>query len=79
MKAKGDGEIRALVSEKLNAQSGESEGGEGRIVTFKEPIAIDVLEQRIKSHLKLSQSLFLFSSFSYSKAARPEPIDCFSC
>lgn len=67
MKPNGDGEIRALVSEKLNAQSGESEGGEGRIVTFKEPIAIDVLEQRIKFHLKLSQSLFLFLLFHIPK------------
>jgi putative NIF3 family GTP cyclohydrolase 1 type 2 len=63
MKTKSDGEIRALVAEKLNPSSGESEGGEGRIATLKEPIAIDVLEKRIKSHLKLSQSLFL-SSFS---------------
>ncbi|KAF8799903.1 NGG1p interacting factor 3 [Phlegmacium glaucopus] len=55
MKAKGDGEIRALVAEKLNASSGESEGGEGRIVTLKEPITMDVLEGRIKSHLKVSQ------------------------
>ena len=57
MKTKGDGEIRALVAEKLNASSGDSEGGEGRIVTFKEPIAMEVLEKRIKSHLKLSQSM----------------------
>jgi len=70
MKAKGDGEIRALVAEKLNASSGESEGGEGRIVTLKEPIAMDVLEKRIKSHLKLSQSLFFsLSFFSFLKAA----------
>ena len=60
MKTKGDGEIRALVAEKLNASSGESEGGEGRIVTLKEPIAMDVLEKRIKSHLKLSQSKYAF-------------------
>jgi putative NIF3 family GTP cyclohydrolase 1 type 2 len=66
MKAKSDGEIRTLVAEKLNASSGESEGGEGRIVTLKEPVAISVLEKRIKSHLKLSQSLFL-SSFHFSK------------
>jgi putative NIF3 family GTP cyclohydrolase 1 type 2 len=57
MKSKEDGEIRALVREKLNATTGESEGGEGRLVTFKEPIGIDILERRIKSHLKLSQSM----------------------
>ena len=63
MKTKGDGEIRALVAEKLNPSSGESEGGEGRMVTFKEPIAMDVLEKRIKSYLKLSQSmLFIIRS-----------------
>jgi dinuclear metal center YbgI/SA1388 family protein len=55
MKSKEDGEVRALVREKLNVATGESEGGEGRLVTFKEPIGMDVLEQRIKSHLKLSQ------------------------
>ena len=60
MKTKGDGEIRALVAEKLNPSTGESEGGEGRIVTLKEPIAMDVLEKRIKSHLKLSQSILSF-------------------
>lgn len=59
IKTKGDGEIRALVAEKLNDSSGESEGGQGRIVTLKEPIAMEVLEKRIKLHLKLSQSLFL--------------------
>jgi hypothetical protein len=61
MKTKGDGEILSLVAEKLNASSGESEGGEGRIVSLKEPIAMDVLEKRIKSHLKLSQSKYAFS------------------
>lgn len=63
MKSKEDGEVRALVREKLNVATGESEGGEGRLVTFKEPIGMDVLEQRIKSHLKLSQSLQLFFGF----------------
>ncbi|KAF8167216.1 NGG1 interacting factor 3-like protein [Crassisporium funariophilum] len=55
MKGKDDGEISALIGEKLNAASGVSEGAEGRLVTLKEPIAVDVLEKRIKSHLKLSQ------------------------
>jgi putative NIF3 family GTP cyclohydrolase 1 type 2 len=61
IKGKEDCEIRSLVDDKLNT-SGESEGGEGRLVTLKEPIGLDVLEKRIKSHLKLSQSLFLSSS-----------------
>jgi hypothetical protein len=70
MKTKGDGEIRALVAEKLNA-SGESEGGEGRMVTLKEPIAMDVLEKRIKSHLKLSQSQYAFSLLFKVLTAKP--------
>ncbi|KAJ3511458.1 hypothetical protein NLJ89_g4089 [Agrocybe chaxingu] len=57
MKGKDDGEIRSLICEKLNAASGESEGAEGRLVTLREPIGMDVLEKRIKSYLKLSQSL----------------------
>ena len=68
MKTKNDGEIRALVAEKLNVASGESEGGEGRMVTLKESVAMDVLEKRIKSYLKLSQSLF-FSLPSFSMNA----------
>ena len=69
---KDDGEIRALVAEKLNASSGESEGGEGRIVTFKEPIAMDVLEKRIKSYLKLSQSMLF--SFIYFFVLTTKPL-----
>ena len=61
MNSKDDGEIRALLGEKLSPTTGESEGAEGRLVILKEPIAIDVLEKRIKTHLKLSQSLFVSS------------------
>jgi len=57
LKSKEDGEVRALVREKLNPATGECEGAEGRLVTLKVPIGMDILEQRIKSHLKLSQSL----------------------
>ena len=57
MNSKEDGEIRALVREKLNAATGDCEGAEGRLVTLREPIGMDILERRIKSHLKLSQSL----------------------
>jgi len=71
MKAKGDGEIRALVTEKLDASCGESEGGQGRIVTLKEPIAMDVLEKRIKSHLKLSQ---IQVAYPYADKSRSMPI-----
>jgi len=62
MRGKEDGEIRSLMGDKLNATTGQSEGGACRLVTLKEPIGMDVLEKRIKSHLKLSQSLFLSSS-----------------
>ena len=58
MGGKDQGEIRSLLREKSNPATGASEGGECRLVTLKEPIGVDVLEQRIKSHLKLSQSLF---------------------
>lgn len=64
MKSEDDGEIRSLVREKVNVNTGESEGGEGRLLTFKEPIGMDILEQRIKSHLKLSQSLCPYFVFS---------------
>ena len=49
------GKASALVAEKLNPSSGESEGAEGRLVTLPEPIAMNVLEQRVKTYLKLSQ------------------------
>ncbi len=62
MNGSEDGEVRALVREKLNA-TGESEGAEGRLVTLKEPIGMDILEKRVKSHLKLAKSLSLSSGF----------------
>jgi hypothetical protein len=45
MRNKEDGEIRALVREKLNPTTGECEGAEGRLVTLKEPIGMDILER----------------------------------
>lgn len=84
METKGDGEIRALAAEKLNPSTGETEGGEGRLLTLKEPIAMDILEKRIKSHLKLSQSkLFiiiiqsphsLVVQVAYADKSRSKPI-----
>jgi len=71
MKTKGDGEIRALVAEKLNPSTGEIEGGEGRLLTLKEPIAMDVLEKRIKSYLKLSQ---IQVAYPYADKSRSMPI-----
>lgn len=61
MAGKEDGQICSLVGDKLNATSGESEGGEGRLVTLNNAIGIDVLERRVKAHLQLSQSLFVSS------------------
>ncbi len=61
MAGKEDGQIRSLVGDKLNATSGESEGGEGRLVTLSNAIGMDVLERRVKAHLQLCQSLFISS------------------
>ena len=61
MAGKEDGQIRSLAGDKLNATSGESEGGEGRLVTLSNAIGMDVLERRVKAHLQLSQSLFISS------------------
>jgi hypothetical protein len=58
MDGKGNGEIRSLDGD---FQHSNSEGGQGRLVELNEAIGMDVLEKRIKSHLKLSQSLFLSS------------------
>ncbi|KJA28328.1 hypothetical protein HYPSUDRAFT_33675 [Hypholoma sublateritium FD-334 SS-4] len=55
MAGKEDGQIRSLAGDKLNATSGESEGGEGRLVTLNNAIGIDVLEKRVKAYLQLSQ------------------------
>lgn len=49
------GEVKHLVGEKLHPTTGLSEGGEGRLVTLREPIGFDKLVERVKSHLKLSQ------------------------
>jgi len=73
MRGKEDGEIRALLGEKLKPMSGESEGGEGRLVTLKEPIGIDILEKRVKSHLKLSQSLLLSSFYPFTPSRLLSP------
>ncbi|KAG7086161.1 hypothetical protein E1B28_002122 [Marasmius oreades] len=47
------GTVRALGAEKLSAAFGESEGAEGRLVVFDEPIAFQKLQDRIKEHLKI--------------------------
>ncbi|KAF8174948.1 NGG1p interacting factor 3 [Pholiota molesta] len=52
MNGKGNGEIRSLDGD---FQHSNSEGGQGRLVELNEAIGMDVLEKRIKSHLKLSQ------------------------
>ncbi|KAG2022433.1 hypothetical protein CC2G_000180 [Coprinopsis cinerea AmutBmut pab1-1] len=48
-----EGIVEPLVGLKLGA-NGESEGAEGRLVTLNQPIEIDELVRRIKSHLKLA-------------------------
>lgn len=57
--AKENGQITALLQEKLSS-AGESEGGEGRLVTLNEPVEMGALESRIKSHLNLTQSQLFF-------------------
>lgn len=68
MNGKGNGEITSLVGE---VQTSDNEGGQGRLVTLNEAIGMDVLEKRIKSHLKLSQSLFLSSLCPRAPIAKP--------
>lgn len=50
---KQDDVVGALVAEKIGA-NGVSEGAEGRLVTLKEAIPMDVLVHRVKSHLRLT-------------------------
>jgi putative NIF3 family GTP cyclohydrolase 1 type 2 len=47
--------VNHLVGEKFHPTSGVSEGGEGRLLTLREPIGFEKLVERVKSHLKLSQ------------------------
>ncbi|KAF9011425.1 NGG1 interacting factor 3-like protein [Cyathus striatus] len=65
---KGDGEVSALVGEKIGP-AGESEGAEGRLVTLKVPIPMDVLERRIKSLLNLSQLQVGYPATTESRSA----------
>lgn len=50
-----NGAIQSLEGDKVSS-TGVNEGGEGRLVTLNMPIGLGVLENRIKTHLKLSQS-----------------------
>lgn len=50
---KQDDVVGALAAEKIGA-NGVSEGAEGRLVTLKEAIPMDVLVHRVKSHLRLT-------------------------
>jgi putative NIF3 family GTP cyclohydrolase 1 type 2 len=49
------GDIRVLGKTKFDLE-GETEGGEGRLVTLNKPVQMNELEQRIMRHLGLSQS-----------------------
>lgn len=53
MNSPQDGVVEALVGQKINPTTGESEGAEGRLVTLNHPIEIGELERRIKTHLRL--------------------------
>jgi len=52
---KTGGTIASLVRDKMSPD-GVIEGGEGRLVTFDDPIRVETLVRRIKNHLKLLQS-----------------------
>lgn len=57
-KEKDAGTVSALHNEKISSRTGESEGALGRLVTLKNPVTMDILEKRVKEHLKLSQSMY---------------------
>ncbi|KAF9257328.1 NGG1p interacting factor 3 [Marasmius fiardii PR-910] len=58
------GTVRALVSEKISPTSGESEGAEGRLVLFDEPVSFSALQNRIKKlfYIQVGLGLGLSSS-----------------
>ncbi|KAF8079324.1 NGG1p interacting factor 3 [Lyophyllum atratum] len=53
LEGKENGTVSSLVGDKVSA-AGVNEGGEGRLVTLHSSISMNVLESRIKKHLKLS-------------------------
>lgn len=53
--ARTSGACKALVGEKLDKE-GESEGAEGRLLTFEKPVTMEQLETRIKKGLNLKHS-----------------------
>ncbi|KAE9403410.1 NGG1 interacting factor 3-like protein [Gymnopus androsaceus JB14] len=55
MGGKDAGTVRALQQEKISPINGKSEGALGRLLTLKTPIPMEVIEKRVKQHLKLSQ------------------------
>ncbi|KAF5385676.1 hypothetical protein D9757_005516 [Collybiopsis confluens] len=63
------GFVSPLEGEKFS-RNGESEGALGRMVTFRTPIPMDVLEKRIKEHLKLPQIQVGYSAVEPSKPVK---------
>jgi len=62
---KGEGKVEPLVGLKnLNSTTGVSEGAEGRLVTFDEPVDIQELLRRVKEHLNLKHGTYFFASLS---------------
>jgi putative NIF3 family GTP cyclohydrolase 1 type 2 len=53
--ASDEGQIRVLAEQTLGP-NGQTEGGEGRLVTLKEPIDMKELEKRVSNHLRVPQS-----------------------
>jgi putative NIF3 family GTP cyclohydrolase 1 type 2 len=52
-----EGQIRVL-GEHTPGPNGQTEGGEGRLVTLNEPIDMKELEKRVSNHLRVPQSQF---------------------
>jgi hypothetical protein len=64
----GDKEAGAVTSLVARGETTD-DGGDGRLVTLSSPIGMDVLEDRIKSHLSLSQSEYTIAFLIH----RPSP------
>ena len=49
-----EGQVRVLAEQ----TPGQTDGGEGRLVTLQEPIDMKELEKRVSNHLRIPQSVF---------------------
>lgn len=65
--ARTSGACKALVGEKLDKE-GESEGAEGRLLTFEKPVTMEQLETRIKKGLNLKHIQVGYGTLDAKKA-----------